>query len=379
MKRSAKHKHKLAFIFGTRPEIIKLSPLIRECQKRKIKFFSIHTGQHYSYKLDKVFFKELNLPSPDYKLYIKSKAPFRQGEHTGRMLVEIENILLKEMPYCVVVQGDTNTVLAGALTAEKISTTSSYTGFYIKVAHVEAGLRSFDRLMPEEVNRFIADHLSDFLFVPTTYEKEILVGEGIPPSWIHITGNSIVDAVRYSLGLARKKSSLLEQLHLTKRAYALLTLHRQENVDEPNTFKTILEGIERSGRLLKLPIIFPLHPRTKKRLKYFGFKISPLVKVIEPLGFLDFLVLETNAFLVLTDSGGVQEETCILKVPCVTLRNSTERPETVKVGSNIVAGRTPKGIIEAVSKMLQVKRNWRNPFGDGHSGERMIDILVGNL
>jgi len=209
-------KRKLGIIYGTRPEIIKLSPIINLCQKRNIPFFCIHTGQHYSYDMDEVFFKELGLPAPSYKLHIRSKAPYMQGDHTGRMLIEMERVLLKEMPYCIVVQGDTNTAFAGALTAEKISTTESYTGFHIKVAHVEAGLRSYDRSMPEETNRFVADHLSDFLFTPTNKEKDILLKEGVPRSWIHITGNTIVDAVKTYIGLAKKKSTILKMLGLEK-------------------------------------------------------------------------------------------------------------------------------------------------------------------
>ncbi|HTZ11649.1 MAG TPA: UDP-N-acetylglucosamine 2-epimerase (non-hydrolyzing) [Candidatus Margulisiibacteriota bacterium] len=367
---------KLCFIFGTRPEIIKLSPLIKLCRKRRVSFFCIHSGQHYSYDLDKVFFKELELPAPEYKLAVRSKAPYRQGEHTGKMLIALEEILLKEMPYCVVVQGDTNTVLAGALTAEKISTTESYTGFHIKVAHVEAGLRSFDRSMPEETNRFIADHLSDFLFVPAPKEKEILLKEGVPRAWIHVTGNTIVDAVKDYIQRAQVKSSILPQLDLKKGSYLLLTLHRQENVDDQKVFSDILKGLERVVSRLHMPIVFPIHPRTLKRLERFNLTLPVGVMPVEPLGFFDFLMLEANAALALTDSGGVQEETCILKVPCVTIRENTERPETVAVGSNLVAGTRPGSILRAAEKMLRVKRNWKNPLGDGLTSQRILKILL---
>lgn len=369
-------KRKLGIIYGTRPEIIKLSPIIRLCQKKRISFFCIHTGQHYSYDMDEVFFKELDLPSPEYKLHIKSKAPYRQGEHTGRMLIDMEKILLKEMPYCIVVQGDTNTTLAGALTAEKISTTESYTGFHIKAAHVEAGLRSYDRTMPEETNRFLADHLSDFCFAPCAREKEILLKEGVPEARISVTGNTIVDAVKQHINIARGKSRVLKNLKLAKDTYMLLTLHRQENVDSKKVFSDIIKGLAKVWCRFKLPIVFPVHPRTAKMTDRFKLRIPPGVKVTEPLGFLDFLWLEKNAALVITDSGGVQEETCILKVPAVTLRNSTERPETVWVGSNIVAGTEPKGIAEACEKMLKVERKWSNPFGDGKTSERILKILM---
>jgi len=369
-------KKKLCIVYGTRPEIIKLSPVIRLARKKNIDFFCVHTGQHYSYQMDEIFFKELDLPVPKYKLHIKSKAPYMQGNHTGRMMIEIENILLREIPYCVVVQGDTNTVLAGAMTAEKISTTHNYTGFNIKVAHVEAGLRSYDRNMPEEINRFIADHLSDFLFVPTARQKGLLLKEGVPRSWIHVTGNTIVDAVNQFLIKAKAKSNILKKINIKKNSYILLTLHRQENVDSSKVFSDILKGLALAGNTLKLPIIFPMHPRTAKMLEKFNLTLPACVKTIEPVGFLDFIWLEANSALIMTDSGGLQEESCILKVPCVTLRNNTERPETVRVGSNIVSGTNPQKILEAAVKMLKTKRNWKNPFGDGSSSEHILKILL---
>ena len=367
------------FILGTRPEIIKLSPLIRLCQKRRIPSKVIHSGQHYSYAMDEVFFKELSLPKPDYRLSIRSRAPYMQGEHTGRMLIEIEKILLKDMPKAVVVQGDTNTVLAGAMTAEKISTTKSYTGFEIKIAHVEAGLRSFDRTMPEEINRFIVDHISDFLFVPTPLEKRIVLKEGVPEKNIYITGNTIVDAVQSNLGLAKKKSVVLTKLGLGRNDYILLTLHRQENVDSKERFASIVKGINLVCDAIDLPVIFPIHPRTAKKIKRFGLKFDNRIKAIEPLDFLSFLYLEANASLILTDSGGVQEESCILKVPCVTLRENTERPETIKAGSNMIGGIDAEGIVNASMQMAQRKRDWRNPFGDGKAADRILDILVGHV
>jgi UDP-N-acetylglucosamine 2-epimerase (non-hydrolysing) len=367
------------FILGTRPEIIKLSPMIRLCRARRIPFNIIHSGQHYSYDMDRVFFKELGLPKPDYRLKIRSKAPYMQGEHTGRMLIEIEKILLKEMPKAVIVQGDTNTVLAGAMTAEKISTTKSYTGFEIKVAHVEAGLRSFDRSMPEEINRFIVDHISDFLFVPTVLQKRIVLKEGVPAKSIHITGNTIVDAVRQNLKLAGKKKNLLGKLGVKDGGYMLLTLHRQENVDSRNKFQAIIKGVGMASDKLDLPIIFPAHPRTVKEMNRFGLKFSHRVKMIEPVDFLSFLYLEAHAALILTDSGGVQEEACILKVPCVTLRENTERPETVNVGANRIAGIRPESIVSASVKMANIKRSWKNPFGDGRASEKMLEILLNSL
>lgn len=369
-------KRKLAFIFGTRPEVIKLSPVIKLCRKNNIPFICIHTGQHYSYDMDEIFFKELGLPVPEYKLCIRSKAPYRQGDHTGRMLIKLEEILLREMPYCVIVQGDTNSAFAGALTAEKISTTKSYTGFDIKIAHIEAGLRSYDRSMPEEINRFIADHLSDYLFTPSVNAKKILLKEGVPRARIFITGNTIVDAAKQYAVTANTKSAILKCLNLKKNQYMLLTLHRQENVDSKEVFSSILKGLSMIYNKFKIPIILPAHPRTIKMLEKFNIKLPKHVKSIEPLGFLDFLKLESNAALILTDSGGVQEEACILKVPCVTLRNNTERPETVEVGSNIIAGVKPNSILKAAVKMLGVKKNWKNPLGNGKASERIIEVLM---
>lgn len=367
------------FILGTRPEIIKLSPLIRLCRKKKIPFKIIHSGQHYSYAMDRVFFKELDLGEPDYRLDIRSKAPYMQGEHTGRMLIEIEKILLKDMPMVVIVQGDTNTVLAGAITAEKISTTKSYTGFDIKVAHVEAGLRSYDRTMPEEINRFLVDHISDFLFVPTGIQRKIVLREGVPAENIYITGNTIVDAVSANLKLARGKKGILRDCKAEKDNYILLTLHRQENVDSRERFSSVIKGIDLVADSLKMPIIFPAHPRTVKKMSNFDLKFHGKIKTIEPVDFFSFLYLEANAALILTDSGGVQEEACILKVPCVTLRENTERPETVKVGSNIVSGIKPNGILKASLSIVNRKRSWKNPFGDGRASDKMLDVLLRNL
>lgn len=368
-------KRKIAIIFGTRPEIIKLSPLIILLKKRKIPFFCIHTGQHYSYDMDEIFFRDLEIPEPKYRLNIKSKAPYRQGDHTGRMLIAIEEILLQEMPYLIVVQGDTNTVLAGALCAEKISTTENYTGMHIKIAHVESGLRSYDRMMPEETNRFIVDHLSDFLFVPTDHEAAILKNEGIPERWIHVTGNTIVDAVLTYRGHAAGKSKILSNLGLTRDGYILLTLHRQENVDSKVVLRDILKGIDRVSRKLSLPVVFPIHPRTEKMLQKFNMTLPASIRPVNPTGFIDFLWLEANARLILTDSGGVQEEACILGVPSVTLRNNTERPQTIEVGSSVIAGTNPSHILHSAEKMIASDRNWSNPFGDGKASERILKIL----
>jgi len=354
-------------IFGTRPEIIKLSPIIREFENKGKDFMLIHTGQHYSYEMDRILFEELELPEPDYKLNIGLKTK-THAEQVGLMLIEIEKILLKEKPKIVIVQGDTNTTLAGALSARKLNS--------IKIAHVEAGLRSHNWEMPEEINRVIVDHISDILFAPTEKAKENLLREGIPENKIYLVGNTISDAVYQNLEIARGKSKILENLRIKKNKYFLLTLHRAENVDHKDRLINILKGIKLvKENFPEYNIVFPIHPRTKNRVK--EFRLEEYLKellVIDPLGYLDFIMLEANARLILTDSGGVQEEACILKVPCVTLRTETERPETVEIGANIIAGRYPDNILKCVKIMLLKERDWINPYGI-NVGRRIISIL----
>jgi len=358
---------KISIVLGTRPEIIKMSPIMRELENQTLDYFILHTGQHYSYNLDKVFFEELELPEAKYNLDIGSGT---HAEETGKMLIGIEKILLKEKPDVVLVEGDTNTVLAGALAAVKS---------HIKVGHVEAGLRSYDRNMPEEINRVLADHVSDYLFAPTEKAKENLLREGIDKSKIFVTGNTIVDAVYQNLEIPRRKVDNLNKLNLNPEEYFLVTAHRQENVDVKERLKGILDGLELVYNKFNYPIIYPAHPRTKKKIREFGLKIPNGIELIKPPGFLEFLQLEANAKLVLTDSGGVQEEACILKVPCVTLRDNTERPETLEVGSNILAGVNQNKILEGVKLMLSKERNRVNPFGDGKAGSRITKILEGAI
>jgi UDP-N-acetylglucosamine 2-epimerase (non-hydrolysing) len=352
----------LSVIVGTRPEIIKMSPIIRECERLGLPYFILHTGQHYSYNMDKVFFEQLELPEPRYNLDVGSGS---HAEQTGKILIGVEKILLKERPDVVLVEGDTNTVLAGALAASKL---------HIKVGHVEAGLRSHDRSMPEEVNRVLTDHCSDFLFAPTKQSQQILFSEGIPHDRVFITGNTIVDAVAQNLQLAEKKGNALKTLGLKKKQYFLITAHRQENVDDKGRFAGILQGLTRIHLEYGLPVIYPIHPRARKQLKEFHLE-SEGIDLIEPLDYLGFLQLEHHARLVLTDSGGVQEETCILHTPCVTLRDNTERPETLNIGSNMLAGTRSEDIVDRVSVMMNKSYNWRNPFGDGTAGATIVEIL----
>jgi len=355
---------KIAVVLGTRPEITKMAPVIKALEVRQADFFILHTGQHYSFNLDGVFFDQLKLPRPGYNVEAGSGS---QAEQTARILVGVEKIIQKENPDIVLVQGDTNSVLATALAAAKL---------HIKVGHVEAGLRSYDRTMPEEINRILADHCSDFLFAPTDKAEEILQGEGIPEEKVFVTGNTIVDAVYQNQELARGQSNALENLNIRSGEFFLVTLHRQENVDNRTRFASILEGLETIAAEFHLPVIYPIHPHSRKNMIEFNLK-APGLTMIEPVNYFDILQLESSARLVLTDSGGIQEETCIIGVPCVTLRDNTERPETVEVGANILAGTLPVKIVESTRTMLEKKNNWQNPFGDGRAGERIVSIITG--
>ena len=352
----------IAIILGTRPEIIKMAPVIRECQRRGLNFSIIHTGQHYSYQMDRIFFEQLELPQPDHNLDVGSG---NHGEQTGRILADLEGVLMAERPDMVLVQGDTNTVMAGALAASKL---------HIKVGHVEAGLRSYDRSMPEEINRVVADHISDYCFAPTEISKANLLKEGIAEDKIHITGNTIVDSVYQNLEIAMRKVNILADLGLEPKGYYLVTSHRQENVDSKERLGEIIRGLKMVKSEFGLPVVFPVHPRTRKMVESFGFELDG-IRAIEPLGFLEFLQLEAGARLALTDSGGVQEEACILGVPCVTLRDNTERPETLDVGANVLAGVSSERIMGGARQMMETEAGWKNPFGDGNTGNRIIRII----
>ncbi|UCH43296.1 MAG: UDP-N-acetylglucosamine 2-epimerase (non-hydrolyzing) [Dehalococcoidales bacterium] len=355
---------KLVVVCGTRPEIIKMAPVIRELEKRNSDYFILHTGQHYSYNLDKVFFEQLEIPQARYNLEVGSGS---HAEQTARILTGVEQVLLQEKPDVLLVEGDTNSVLGGALAAVKL---------HIRVGHVEAGLRSYDRTMPEEINRILTDHCSDYLFAPTDKAKSVLLAEGIPGESVFVTGNTIVDAVLQNLSRTEQKSNILDALNLRPKDYFLVTLHRQENVDSRHRFASILQGLDRLADEYKLPIVYPIHPRSQKRI--MEYQLNPQnLSLIDPVDYLGFLQLENNAKLILTDSGGVQEESCILRVPCVTLRDNTERPETVVVGGNSIAGIKPEDIHRCSKIMLDRANNWQNPFGDGKAGERIVDTILG--
>jgi UDP-N-acetylglucosamine 2-epimerase (non-hydrolysing) len=355
---------KIAVILGTRPEIIKMSPIIRELSNKRNDYFIVHTGQHYSYNMDRVFFEQLRLPDAKHNLEVGSGY---HGEQTAKILNGIEKVLMLEKPEVVLVQGDTNTVLAGALGASKL---------HIKIGHVEAGLRSYDRQMPEEINRILTDHCADYLFTPTEKAQNILISEGIARNKIFNTGNTIVDAVYQNLEIANESGNILNKLNLQSKNYFLVTMHRQENVDDPVRFGRVLQALNKLNSLYHMPIIFPIHPRSRKMMGNFDLKPENIT-LVEPVDFFGFLQLEKHARLILTDSGGVQEESCILGTPCVTLRENTERPETLEVGANMLAGTDLEKILKYSEQMLKMGNSWRNPFGDGTAGKKIIAIISG--
>jgi len=354
---------KIAVVVGTRPEIIKMAPVVRACRTRGARCLLLHTGQHYSFEMDGVFFRELGLPAADVNLEVGS------GSHPaqiGAIVTGMEPILNAEKPDVLLVEGDTNSVLAAALCAHKLG---------IRVGHVEAGLRSYDRRMPEEINRVLTDHLSDDLFAPTEHSRTILLGESIPAERIHVTGNTVVDEVLLQRERARGMAGL-DQLGVAPGRYALATVHRAENVDDDARLRGIFEGLARVARAFTFPVLAALHPRTSKRLAALGHGVDDVVRVLPPLGYLQFLALHAEAALMLTDSGGLQEEACCLRVPCVTLRDNTERPESVEVGANVLAGADPAKIEASALRMRAIPRDWPNPFGDGQSGLHIVDILL---
>jgi UDP-N-acetylglucosamine 2-epimerase (non-hydrolysing) len=315
--------------------------------------------------LAKLFFDQLRILSPKYNVESGSGSP---GEQTAKIIIGVEKVLQQEKPDIVLVEGDTNSVLASTLAATKL---------HIKVGHVEAGLRSCDRNMPEEINRIITDHCADLLFAPTNKSKNILKNEGIPETKIFLTGNTIVDAVRENLEISQKTTNIADDMGIKPKEYFLVTIHRQENIDARNRFTSILKGLEQIASEFNIPVIYPIHPHSKKMMTKFKLE-SQQITLIEPIDFLSFLQLEKNARLILTDSGGVQEESCILGVPCVTLRDNTERPETIEVGANILAGTSPEKMLGCLKIMLARKADWINPFGDGTAGKKIVEIVTGH-
>jgi len=349
----------IVVIYGTRPEIIKLSPIIRLAIEQKLDLVTIHTGQHFSRNMNEVFFENLELPNPDYELNVGSKS---HATMVAEALVGIEKVLQKHKPSIVLVQGDTNSALAGALAAAKLG---------IKVGHIEAGLRSFDRRMPEELNRVLIDHMSDLLFAPTHLASNLLLREGIDKDKIKVVGNTIADALNYGL---KKSINTPLPLSLTSKNYYLATLHRQENVDDLKILKQIISNFQTVTDETSRMLILPLHPRTKQLLDTHSIDASG-ISIIEPQDYFNFLTLLNNARLVLTDSGGIQEEACILGIPCITLRDNTERSETLELKSNILVGCDLTRTITAIHYFESNHVDWKQPYGKGDTAKRILSTL----
>lgn len=356
----------VALVVGTRPGIVKFAPIIRELRARSMPYFVIHTGQHYSYNMDEIFFRELKIPLPDYCNPL-TKLQIHHGAQTAEMLRFVEAVLLDRRPSSVIVGGDANTNLAGALATRKLGLT---------LYHLEAGLRSRDWRMPEEHNRVVIDHISDVLLAPTDHAARNLNGENVQGD-IHVVGNTIVDAVLQNVELARKESTIIETPRFPKR-YGVLTIHREEIVDHWKSMQKLLRAVVNFLHDINTEVIFPIHPRTVDRLMDTGYKkmmMHELIRPMEPLGYLDFLNVLSNAQFVMTDSGGVQEEACILKVPCFTLRDNTERPETVEVGANIIVGEDGSGLTREAYVAMTKEPDWRHPFGYGDTAQQICDLL----
>lgn len=349
---------RVGIVLGTRPEIIKLAPVIEELGARSLDCVIIHTNQHYDWEMDAQFFEEMELPAADLNLGVGSG---RHGAQTGQMLTAIEAAIEERELTHVIVQGDTNSGLAGALAGAKLLR---------RVAHVEAGLRSYDMRMPEELNRRLIDHISHDLFPPTPTAHSVLTGESVPGQVHEPSGNTVVDAVlRYS----PRSAVPIEEREPT----ILLTLHRPENVDHEEVLRSILAGVEQVAADAGLGVVFPAHPRTRERLSQFGFSLPSRIELAPLKSFRQLLALQASCRLVMTDSGGVQEESCVLGSPCVVLRTHTDRPETIEVGAGRLAGVEREAIVAAGEAMLAVQRiGWEQPFGEGTSSRSIVDALV---
>ncbi|MEZ4600307.1 MAG: UDP-N-acetylglucosamine 2-epimerase (non-hydrolyzing) [Syntrophotaleaceae bacterium] len=366
---------KIINIVGARPNFMKMAPIIEALNRHPTQFqhLLVHTGQHYDERMSQSFFVDLGMPRPDINLEVGSGS---HAEQTARIMIEFEKVCLREKPDLVIVVGDVNSTMACTITAKKLG---------IRVAHVEAGLRSRDMSMPEEINRLCTDVLCDYLFTTDRFADDNLLAEGVSPEKCFFVGNVMIDTLLKHQAMAGRLG-LTDKLGLTPGGYATLTLHRPSNVDDPGILSGILEVLKDISR--ELPIVFPIHPRTRKMAEQFG--LTPFfnqgdkvegIWITEPLGYLEFLHLNMNARLVLTDSGGLQEETTVLGVPCITMRNNTERPITCEVGTNYLVGNNPEKILEAARRILngearkgQVPEKW-----DGKAAERIVDVLRGEV
>lgn len=350
---------KIIFIVGVRPEFIQADPVIKEFKKHDL--ILVHTGQHYDYEMSRIFFDELSIPEPDYHLGVGSRS---HGHQTAEILKGVEDVLLNEEPDCVFVFGDTNSTLSGALASVKI---------HIPLAHIEAGLRSFDRQMPEEINRVIVDHISNLLFSPTETAIDNLNKEGIFDC-VYNTGDVMYDSLKQKIDLINDNKLLLREYELEPNKYFLITLHRSENTENINNLKEVLRAVGQSNR----QFIFPIHPRTEKLLKNSSI-VSILndynnIKLIEPLGYINFLRILQGSFKVLTDSGGVQKQAFMLGIPCITLRENTEWVETVESGWNVLAGTNRERIINMINN-FEPRGERMNVYGDGNASKKILRVV----
>jgi UDP-GlcNAc3NAcA epimerase len=348
---------KVVSVVGARPQFIKAAPVSKALRVAGHTEILVHTGQHYDDEMSAVFFRLLEIPEPDYNLGVGSGT---HGAQTGAMLAGIEEVLLAEQPDWALIFGDTNSALAGALAAVKLN---------IPVAHVEAGLRSFNRHMPEEINRVLADHISDLLFCPSQTAVDNLAAEGITTG-VHLVGDVMADALAFAVERAQDRSDVLERLGLAKGRYLLATVHRAENTDDATRLHNILTAFD----ALDEPVVFPIHPRTREAIEALSYSPAPHVRLIEPVGYLDMVMLEQSARMILTDSGGIQKEAYWLGVPCVTLRDETEWVETVDAGWNVVVGADTQRIVHTIQSLVPpIERPAL--YGDGQAAGQCVDLL----
>ena len=364
----------VALVLGARPQIIKSALLIRlSNEDEHVRLSIIHTGQHYDYEMTKVFFEEFSLPDPTVNLDVGSGS---HAQQTAKIMSRLEPVLLEQKPDLVLVPGDTNSTLAGAITAAKL---------HIPVAHIEAGARSYDNRMPEEINRRLTDHCSTLLFTTTENCSRNLLKEGISKDSVHLVGDPMYDVLLQQLSKA-ERTAILSRLDVKAKSYVLLTLHRQENVDSLENLKRIIEAI---SRLKKLAVVFPVHPRTRKQLHSFNLytklKEQKHVRLVEPVSYLENISLIKNANFIMTDSGGMQKEAFWLKTPCLTLRENTEWIETVQLGANYLVGADTERIVKAAEEIIENKEEFckkleelPNPFGDGCASQKILKIITGS-
>lgn len=351
-------------VVGARPNFMKAAPVLRALGAYpNVRQTLVHTGQHYDRSMSDVFFEQLGVPEPDLNLAVGSDS---HAQQTATIMQRFEPVLLEKRPDWVLVYGDVNSTIAAALVCSKLG---------VRIAHVEAGLRSFDRTMPEEINRLLTDQLSDLLFTPSEDGDANLVKEGISTDRIHLVGNVMIDTLMRLLPIAEAQSSALLQRFGVSR-FALVTLHRPATVDDPEILRPVMETLNEISR--EIAVLFPIHPRTLARLGDKAHQFSPNLRIVEPLPYIEFLALQKHAALVITDSGGIQEETTFLGVPCLTVRENTERPITITLGTNILVGRDQGALRAAVRDLLQGKRKVGKipPLWDGKASERIASILV---